>query len=118
MKYGTKILRSKICEHTDTIVSKEIYSKLGFEIDSNIIINFKRNNFPKPHGMSGGGVWLKNISYMPKLVGICIEYDKKLKVMIGTRIGAVIEAIRNRYSNYVELPKTNFQIEFNEVKSE
>lgn len=67
--------------------------------------------------MSGGGVWLlENLnnhssqSDVNKLVGIGIEYHKNPKVMVGTRIGAVVEAIKTKFHDFKNLPKTNFKL--------
>jgi len=67
--------------------------------------------------MSGSGVWLlenfnthSSRSHINKLVGIGIENHKSPKVMVGIRIGAAVEIIKNNFSDCEKLPETNFKI--------
>lgn len=52
-------------------------------------------HLPKPHGMSGGGVWrvdidtLERLANRPSLVGIGVEYHKAHKTFVATNVQAV-----------------------------
>lgn len=90
-----------------------IYKGKGFVPHRNMAIDFDRKKctalnqtkviFPLPHGMSGGLVWATDrAAYIEKkevkltgVIGIGIEYHESDKLLIGTHIGAVFEALRN-----------------------
>ena len=125
-KYGTTIMKSEVFSYFGTIAPKKAYDQLSLSTFSHIVVGFDPNkcidengtryNFPKAKGMSGGGVWLlENLnnhssqSHINKLVGIGIEDHKNPKVIVGTRIGAVVEAIRSKFPDCKNLPKTNFK---------
>lgn len=124
-KYGTSKIKSEVFSYLGTVASSYEYEQLSFFPYSHIIVSFDpkkcldengtRCTFPKAKGMSGGGVWLledlnkhSSQSHVNKLVGIGIENHKKPKVMVGTRIGAVIEVIKRKFPDCKNLPKTNF----------
>ncbi|MHA2061781.1 MAG: hypothetical protein ACW963_05780 [Candidatus Sifarchaeia archaeon] len=126
-KFGTTIMKREMFSYMGTIVTQKAYQQLDLSIYSHIVIGFDpkkciaedgiRYTFPKPKGMSGGGVWLmedlnshSSRSYVNKLVGIGIEDHKNPEVMVGTRIGAVIEVIKKGFPDCKNLPKTNFKI--------
>jgi hypothetical protein len=130
-KFRTTKMKSEMFSYMGTIATEKAYQQLKLSKYSHIVIDFDPKKciaedgtictFPKPRGMSGGGVWLmedlnshSSQSYVNKLVGIGIEDHKNPKVMVGTRIGAVVEVIKNRFPEYKNLPKTNFNI--NSVK--
>lgn len=113
-KYGTTFIEGKLFSYSGTIVSLNTYKQLSISPHSHIVIGFdpKRSldekgetyTFPEAKGMSGSGVWLlENLnnkssnSDVNKLVGIGIEYHKEPKVMVGTRIRAVIEIIKRKF---------------------
>jgi len=126
-KHQTTIIKSETFSYFGSKASSSAYDQLSLTPYSHIVVGFDPNkcldengdryNFPKAKGMSGGGVWLledlnnhSSQSYVNKLVGIGIEDHKNPKVMVGTRIGAVIEAIKNKYPDCKGLPQTNFTI--------
>lgn len=126
-KYRTTIIKSQMFSYMGTIASEKAYQQLNLSKYSHIVIGFNPKKciaedgtictFPKPKGMSGGGVWLmedlnshSSQSYVNKLVGIGIEDHKNPKVMVGIRIGAVVEVIKKRFPDCKNLPKTNFKI--------
>lgn len=126
-KHGTSIIKSEIFSYFGSVASESAYKQLSISEYSHIVVGFdpkkcldengSRYNFPKAKGMSGGGVWLledlshhSSKSHVNKLVGIGIEDHKNPKVLVGTRIGAVIEAIKRKYPDCSNLPKTNFEI--------
>lgn len=126
-KYGTTKMKSEVFSYFGTVAPSKAYEQLSLSTNSHIVVGFdpkecfdeksSRYNFPKAKGMSGGGVWLlENLnnhssqSDVNKLVGIGIEYHKNPKVMVGTRIGAVVEAIKTKFHDFKNLPKTNFKL--------
>lgn len=126
-KYGTTKINREVFSYFGTVASSNTYEQLSFSTYSHIVVGFdpkkcidengKRCTFPKAKGMSGGGVWLledlnkhSSQSHVNKLVGIGIENHKNPKVMVGTRIGAVIEVIKRKYPDCINLPETNFKI--------
>lgn len=55
---------------------------------------------PKPHGISGGGLWIMPNSFKPKdiyLTAIAIEYYERVGIMFSTKVKKVIEFIE-RYA--------------------
>ena len=126
-KYGTTKTKSEVFSYFGTVASSNTYEQLSIFPYSHIIVGFDpkkcldengtRCTFPKAKGMSGGGVWLledlnkhSSQSHVNKLVGIGIENHKNPKVMVGTRIGAVIEFIKRKFPDCKNLPETNFEI--------
>ncbi len=126
-KHKTTIINSEIFSYFGSKASSSAYDQLSLTPYSHIVVEFDPNkcfdengdryNFPRAKGMSGGGVWLlENLNnhssqlYVSKLVGIGIEDHKNPKVMVGTRIGAVIEVIKTKYPDCKGLPQTNFTI--------
>ena len=99
------------------------YTGLGVDPQSHLLLRFDRANSyndeghlitaPLPHGMSGGGVWKRrydsrgdDLVQTGWLVGIATEYDDKEKVIVATRIGLFLEAIRVKYSRLSsEIPR-------------
>lgn len=127
LKYGTTTIKRETFSYLGTVAPSNAYEQLSISPLFHIAIDFdpkkcidengSKYNFPKAKGMSGGGVWLledmtkhSSKSYVNKLVGIGIEDHKEPKVMVGTRIGAVIEVIKRNYTHCKNLPETNFQI--------
>lgn len=91
-------------------VTKEVYSKYGYDPHLHIIIKFRRHSSvspegeeffpPFPEGISGGGiyVWPEDFQgqckpFSRKLVGIVHRYKKNDDLLIGTNIQAVIKCI-------------------------
>jgi len=57
---------------------------------------------PKPQDMSGGGVWLVDMDMRTRLVrtpillvGIGIEYDKRRRLFVATRVEAAIPLLHD-----------------------
>jgi hypothetical protein len=104
-----------------------VYKRLDVLEESHILINFDRKRItnksheiltaPKPHGLSGGGIWrIRDYSDVAslsgpspkKLVGIVIEGHPMQKVIMGVRISCIIEAIKHQYPHLREkLPNVN-----------
>lgn len=64
-----------------------------------------------PHGMSGGGIWLKQISEsngrvnLPdiRLIGLQLGWHRSKNLLRGIRIGAWLDLVRERYSEFKTL---------------
>ncbi len=127
LRYGTLIVKSEMYSYTGSVADNSAYEELSLFPFFHVVVNFdstkclnrqgERYNFPKVKGMSGGGVWLledlnlhSSKSHINKLVGIGIECHNTPKVLVGTRIGAVIELIKSKFDNCEDLPEINFKI--------
>lgn len=96
-----------------TSKENEHYSKHGFSIENNVLINYskRKNGFlfenemnigPNPKGISGCGLW-----YIPsyfienpekvnfKLAGIMIEFLSEYNIMAATRTKKIIELVKS-----------------------
>jgi hypothetical protein len=68
---------------------------------------------PEPYGMSGGPVWTKRSnSDQLRWVGIGIEYRRKHRALIGTRLGAVIALMRAAYPDIAPLVRESCHRQF------
>ena len=112
--YKTKIFQGMRCK-TYVCYSNppedEIYEKAGLPKARHILFSYNRNqlkrnekniNGPKSlQGISGSGLWHLPISNIEKpswkLVGIVTDLDKQFNVIIITKIGFVINAIKKYY---------------------
>lgn len=113
------------------IIENDLYSECHIDPNQYIAIKYDEKNtfneknkkypFPKPYGLSGGGVWgwsvsdeigLGNPTVTPKLCGIIIEMIPDKKVWIALRITHILEAIRWAYpwlSKFIPITK-NFNV--------
>ena len=88
----------------------EKYENLGYDKDTNIVINYRlrksvspdgvKINPPHPRGISGGGIfrWSKDVARRPQelrrsLVGIAHTYLKSKNCLIGTRLDLYYQLI-------------------------
>lgn len=88
----------------------EKYENLGYDKDTNIVINYRlkksvspdgvKLNPPHPRGISGGGIfrWPKDVGHRPQelrrsLVGIAHTYLKQQNCLIGTRLDLYYQLI-------------------------
>lgn len=100
------------------------YLYIAIECDDKKTMNDKeeRYPFPKPYGMSGGGVWgwsihdpigLGNHRVSSKLSGIIIEMTSNEKVWIAIRVTLILEAIRDVYPYLSNLIPTTENLKVN-----
>lgn len=95
-------------------VDLQSYAALGLSPNTHLVFKYDRDSIswtdnvkrkgPRPHGMSGGGVWrVRNVDPAPpspadaKLISIMIEYRAESDVIIATRIALLLEGIRFRF---------------------
>jgi hypothetical protein len=92
-------------------VSSSEYPLFGIQEYSHILLEYDRDTNqtvegtrtgPDPHGVSGGGLWkfsslLNDDPDSDRLVGVMIEYHEDANRMIATRIGLVVQAMRQLY---------------------
>ncbi|HYM94027.1 MAG TPA: hypothetical protein VET23_07800 [Chitinophagaceae bacterium] len=59
----------------------------------------ERMRAPKPHGISGSGLWLfpKSINHSPTLIGILSEYHENNAILISTKIDLFIDLLRHKF---------------------
>lgn|GEM_PF-5408217 len=105
---GNKIILSPI-KFLGNPITKE-YRSLPFNLATHIMVKYERKNLmdensnfitgPVPRGLSGSGIW--EIGYsgdkcIVQLVGILTEYNDNRSILIGTKIGLVIGAIKGLF---------------------
>lgn len=113
---------SEIFSYTGEAAIRKKYENLGYENDTNIIINFRRKKAidpfsgkklipPHPKGISGGGIfrWPKSIDIERNkiersLVGICHTYKENQNCLIGTKLSLYFNLIAQ---NHPELFDSN-----------
>ncbi len=108
--------------------SSDVYKRLDLSEDTHLAVEFHRQQSrntlghttaPKPIGASGGGIWRFDSLVGPAdtrdtLVAISIEWHRKRdKVIIGSRMPLVIEAIRHKYPNLSEALPTPRRLQVN-----
>ena len=84
-----------------TIPITKDYSKLGFAKGYHHIVDYPKKSFiesrtglkmsaPKPHGMSGSGLWIlagnSELDLQPFLIGILSEYHENKSIIFSTKI--------------------------------
>ncbi len=90
-------------------VSDQDYHKYGFSPENHVLLqldlrvgfgpNGEQVNFPKPQGMSGSPIFILysensvDETRVFPVVAVGIEYRQKQKLLVGTDVGRVIEAI-------------------------
>ncbi|WP_146047133.1 hypothetical protein [Aeromonas bestiarum] len=106
-------VKSKMYKYFDTTCNQSVYADLSLSENTHILINFNAKKckdesgqqvtFPKPNGMSGGGVWLhKDLDCVRQptteyLAGVAIEYHANKNCMLGVSIEAVIEVLKKKF---------------------
>ncbi len=89
-------------------IDSSVYSRFQYDISKNIIAEYGKKatmnrkfdliNFPKPQGISSGGVYKivkRDDGYDRKLIGIGHTYKSKQHLFIGTNIKHCIDLITN-----------------------
>jgi hypothetical protein len=113
LKTATKFIRAEPFIFLTNNASETKYESLGFEIHSNIMVNYRKRKIkngvgnivqgPDPYGMSGCGLWFfpdKNSTIVGgtiRLIAIMTEWNPNSSVLIGTRIHIVTEIIRKAF---------------------
>ena len=103
----SRLFRFPVYSYTSTSIPISGYQALGLSPVSHVAVDFvprhvrngngRRTTAPNPQGMSGGPIFSKGFSAnaVRRLVGLAIEHRKG--VLIGIRIGLVLEPIRWTY---------------------
>ena len=110
-----KTFRPQLYEFRTTGLSHNTYAALGLIPERQIAMEFDRKRMknglgqlvqsPKPNGVSGGPVWKMvsttdasgNPAFTKSLAGIVIEHDEGKRLLIATRIVAVLAGIAHAY---------------------
>jgi hypothetical protein len=97
-----RLITQRYVSIIDRIATQREYKRWGYSHLSHIFMRYVRRKMlrngvlitgPKPHGMSGGGIWkLYPGTNTRKLAGIAIETPGQF--LVGTRITLVLEVIR------------------------
>ena len=111
-KVKDSIYSSEIVYYHGKRVEKERYKSLNYELQTNILAefgkkgvndaNFNLQNFPKPNGISGGGIYRlvqTDDGLDRKLIGIGHTYKSKQHLFIGTNIKFCIDVLKNIIEN-------------------
>ncbi len=83
------------------------YEKAGYNPYTSILVRFDKENVwqdgrrvraPDPYGMSGGGLWVVRDTFgsvlpAPKLAGVAIEWHRKNRRILATRVRPALEVI-------------------------
>ncbi|HIF9222375.1 TPA: hypothetical protein ACX6QE_000088 [Photobacterium damselae] len=121
-------VKSKMYKYFSTTCEKSLYENMSLSPDTHILIKFDAKKcknesgelvtFPKPNGLSGGGVWLhKNLTAIGEettqyLSGIAIEHHNDNKCLLGISIEAVIEVLKKEFNvSSLSGRNTNFNID-------
>lgn len=112
LKVKDNIYSSEIVYYHGRRVEKERYESLNYELQTNILAEFGKKgvndtkfnllNFPKPNGISGGGIYrlLQTDDGLDrKLIGIGHTYKSKQHLFIGTNIKFCIDVLKNIIEN-------------------
>jgi hypothetical protein len=101
LKFNPLIIRTK--------PSVKDYSNLGFPKDVHHCVEYPRKSFlemstgnriiaPKPHGISGSGLWIlagtSALDYKPYLIGILSEYHENKSLVFATKIDIYISVMQ------------------------
>ena len=104
--------------------NSENFKKTETKPHINLLLNYDKNRLkdllpdnavqgPEPNGLSGCGIWkisnpvthdINSIKYYP--TGIIIEYYRKHKLLIGTRMKIITECIRQAFEPSMNQSKT------------
>lgn len=91
--------------------SPDKYAAVGVEPHSHLVVDFVRDALvtrtgvgrgPVPRGVSGGGAWrCENLTTgdltESRLVAIMTEWHQERDLLVGTRVGPILEEIRTQY---------------------
>lgn len=111
-RFNKRLFRFPVYSYTSTSISNAGYQSLGISPFSHVVVDFvprrvrngagRRITAPNPQGMSGGPVFSKPLitpgtstNVAKRLVALAIEHRKG--VLIGIRIGLVLELLRRTY---------------------
>lgn len=108
-----KTVKRSIFVYSNSGSDNSLYKHFKVEPYSHIIVGYEKekgiNNqgeiltMPDPYGMSGGGVWNLTdfnqlpISFIPKLVGIGLEYHQDKKCLIALNMPIILEGIKHYF---------------------
>lgn len=109
-------IRPKAHSLNTLLAPREDYRKYGIDPSRHIAVRFEnedlvdsnnnKSTFPKPIGLSGGGVWawdifddskVGNIKVIPKLAGMVIEMTPDRQRWLAIRISPILETFRKKF---------------------
>ncbi len=124
----TNTIKSKMYKYFNTTCEGAAYEDMSLTPDTHILVKFDAKKcknesgelvtFPKPNGLSGGGVWLhKKLTAIGEettkyLAGIAIEHHADKKCLLGVNIEAVIEVLKQEFNvSSLSCRNTHFNID-------
>ncbi|MGL5307722.1 MAG: hypothetical protein ACRC9Y_16555 [Aeromonas veronii] len=105
-------VRPELYQYYSFTCKDETYQEISVSRATHILISFEGKKcfsggqqvtFPKPNGISGGGVWFNsNLNLSPievgaKLAGIAVKNCKSEKCLLAINIDAVLQVIKNEH---------------------
>jgi hypothetical protein len=103
VRFNATTIRTRVMQNT--------YKALRLYRNTHFAVEFDRRKMakpdgqpvtpPKPHGMSGGGLFRIDTN-QAKLVGILIEWRDHKKVMVATQIAFCLALIRSQYPDLAD----------------
>lgn len=105
-------VRSELHQYYNSTCEDNVFQEVGVHRTSHILIGFEQRKcmsgvqqvtFPKPNGMSGGGVWFNSsINSFPtkvdaKLAGLAVKNCKSEKCLLAINIDAVLQIIKDAF---------------------
>jgi hypothetical protein len=106
-------VRSSLYSYFNTTCDDEVYKQVNVQRFSHILIGFDQRNcitdgekmtFPKPNGISGGGVWFhsdlksKPLKVEACLAGIAVKNCQSEKCFLAINIDAILQLLKEQYS--------------------
>lgn len=106
LKFNPLVLR--------TLITKKDCTKFGFPQEFHHIVEYPRKSFlesttgkriiaPKPHGMSGSGLWVllgdSALDNQPYLIGVLSEYDENRSLIFSTKIDLFLSILKQVFDS-------------------
>lgn len=120
----SKMVLAQLLALVSKLYTKDL-SQIGFPSDFHFYLRYSRNKIfntlskkknmgPKPHGISGSGLWVLSTNaegnLAPKLVGIFSEYLENRALMVSSKIDLYIDIIRQKFEP--TLKNNGVQVDF------
>jgi hypothetical protein len=112
-----------------TIPTIKDYQFIDFPSAFHHIVEYPRKSFietstkqrriaPKPHGMSGSGLWIlageSHLNHRPYLIGILSEYDKNRSLIFSTKIDIYISIMQQVFDE--KIPYKGIKVQLDIIK--
>ena len=99
-----RMLRCRVYAYSNLTLSPSAYSAYGYDLEKHVLARFERKKTvdvatggkvtsPKPHGMSGGPLWIQKPNCPARLIGVNLEVDLRRGVIVGGLVSRWIAAV-------------------------